>query len=63
MYTIKGYKTVDWALIGTYLAQGLVPGATFTLVSPDHLKTVWINLDGQVIALREQEFQGMMCDS
>ncbi|MBM4211791.1 MAG: ferrous iron transport protein A [Gammaproteobacteria bacterium] len=62
MYKIKGYNTIDWALIGTYLAQGLVPGATFTLVSSPGPGTIWIDLDGQVIALRKQEFEGMLCD-
>jgi hypothetical protein len=61
MYTIKGYKTVDWTLVGTYLAQGLVPGAKFTLMSKSK-STIWINLDGQVIALRDQEFKGMLCE-
>ena len=62
MYKIKGYLTQDWQLIKAYIAQGLVPGVAFRIDGGLEQDPVILNLDGNVLALRQAEFQGISCE-
>jgi len=62
MYKVKSYLTKDWQLIKAFIAQGIVPGAAFCVDGSQEQDPVILNLDGNIIALRQAEFKGISCD-